>query len=92
MKHRNQHGFTVVEGAIILVIVFALGGVGYWVVKGQSDKGSSDMSQTDDVEAPAAPEITSVDDLDTVEKALNDLNPEASNTDNKELESQAADL
>lgn len=95
MKRIKQTGFTVVEALIIAVIVIALAGVGFWVFKQQSDKEkdedkttNSQTSQEEDVAAPAAAEVNTVDDLEKAEKSLDDVKLDDT-SDNTELDAQS---
>lgn len=92
-RSTKQLGFSTVEVAVIVVILLALGGVGYWIFARQSAKNnanSASLSQGESVDAPAAPDLNTASDLDTVDNALNELNLEAGNSDNAALDSQSS--
>lgn len=92
MKQLKQAGFSVIEAIVIIVIVGALLGVGIWVVKKQSDNKTkdTDTSQTseDETSVPEAPQVDSNEDLDDAEKALDDSDLDAGNSDNSDLDAQ----
>jgi hypothetical protein len=87
----KSRGFSTVEAAVIIVVLAALGSVGFWVFNRQSSEKSQtpSLSQGESVDAPAAPEVNSAGDLDTVVNTLDAMNLEASNSDNSELDTQA---
>lgn len=96
MKLRvNQSGFSAVELIIILVVVGALGFVGYTVYNRQQDnKTDSTSQQTKEESATAsdvrsAPEIRSTSDLDKASATLDQTDPGGSNnTDASQLDSE----
>jgi len=87
----KSRGFSTVEAAVIIVVLAALGGVGFWVFNRQSNDESQvpSLSQGESVDAPTAPEVNSAGDLDAVVSTLDAMNLEASNSDNSELDTQA---
>lgn len=91
MKNR---GFSTVEAVVIIVVLIALGGVGFWVFSRQSNDESKvpSLSQGESLDAPVAPEINSASDLEAVEQTLDTMNLEAGNSDNAELDTQATNF
>jgi hypothetical protein len=78
MNKLNQRGFSAVEAILILVIVGALGFIGWRVYDMQADK-SNDSSQASDNDRP----LDSVDDLDSEADELNsqDIDQELETSD-----------
>ena len=100
MKLRaNQAGFSPVELIIVLVVVAALGFVGYSVYNRQQDQSASNSGtsqQAADEPATAndvksAPTISSTGDLDKANTVLDQTDPGGSNnTDASQLDSELA--
>jgi prepilin-type N-terminal cleavage/methylation domain-containing protein len=97
MKLRtNQSGFSAVEIVIVLVIVGAIGLVGYTVYNRQQDKATDGTSQQSAEQSPtatdvqSAPEVKSTEDLDKAEAVLDATDPGSSNTDAGMLDSETS--
>jgi hypothetical protein len=95
MKRIREAGFAVVELVIVLLILAALVGGGYWVYKQRSDdkdyKNTTNTTQeADDTDTATAPQVNDTDDLQPAEKALDDTNLDASTEDGAELDSQTS--
>lgn len=93
---KSQLGFSAVELVIVLVVLGLLGFVGYTVYNQQQNKtATNDSGQVTD-ESPtakdvgSAPEITTTDDLNKAEIMLDQTDPDTSNADASQLDSQAA--
>lgn len=86
----HSRGFSTAEAATSIVLIVLLVGVGLWVFNRQS-KGDETpaLSGGESIDAPAAPEVTTASDLTAVEQSLEQLNVEAANSDNAELDVQA---
>jgi hypothetical protein len=78
MKTIRERGFALVEFIVVLVIVIALAGTGYWVYKqrGDDDKKTTNTSQQDtqdgSSDAGDVPEVNDTSDLQAAEQALDD--------------------
>ena len=96
---KKQSGFAAVELVVALVLIAAIGGVGYYVWHNHSAKapttatattaasGSSYTSPT--VTAPAAPQVTSPSDLNSAMQVLNQTSVGSSAADSSQLTTQA---
>lgn len=83
---RQKHGFSLIEGLIVLGVVVLLAGVGYvgWkAFTGQNGSSSSPAA----IESETVEVITTKADLEAAEKALDELNFE--DTEAAEAEAQA---
>jgi prepilin-type N-terminal cleavage/methylation domain-containing protein len=91
----NQSGFSVVEVLVVVVVLGLVGFISYSFYNKQADtdkttdgstsQSASQSATADDV--PAAPELTSTDDLDTA-SAMLDESDTASSNDSTELDAQ----
>lgn len=86
----NQAGFSVVETLIVVVVLAALGFVGYKVYQRQHDNTSTTASSQSAGSATAndvasAPSINSTSDLDKAAATLDQTDPGASNSDSSQL-------
>lgn len=97
----RQSGFAVVELVVVVVLLAAVAGTGYYVMHVRSQKNqpttataSSTPSgyQSPSVAAPVAPQVNSASDLNSAMQALNQTNVTASNTDSSQLSTQASGL
>lgn len=89
---RASRGFSSVEAVLIVMVILALVGVGFWVGRQSNDSDVPSLSSGESIDTPAAPEVKSVDDLEAVEQTLDKLNPEAGSADSDELDTQAENL
>ena len=97
---KKQSGFASVELVVLVVVVAAIAGVGYYVVKnrnndvGQSNATfiSSVSSPNDSVATVPTPNINSTADLSTALNALNQTNVGANSTDSSQLTTQSSGL
>lgn len=94
---KKQSGFAVVELVVVLVLVAAVVGVGYFVWHEQNKKNpvattttSSTGYQSPATSVPAAPQVTKASDLNSAMQALNQTDVTAGNTDSNQLSTQAA--
>jgi Tfp pilus assembly protein PilE len=100
--HTNQSGFSVVELAIILVVVGVLAFVGYNIYSRQNSNKTADSSTTSKTAGPepakandvtSAPNIKSTSDLDKASAALDQTDPGGSNnSDANQLDTQLANF
>ena len=87
MRTIRERGFAVVELIVILVIVIALAGTGYWVYKQRSDedKKTGNTSQQDTQGRSAGqgevPEVSDASDLKGAEETLDTVTIDDSNTE-----------
>lgn len=98
MKKLSQSGIAVVELAVVLVVLVALGGAGYYVWHSHKANNnnttatttSSSSYQSPSTSVPAAPQVNSASDLNSAMSALNQTNVTAGNTDSSQLSTQAS--
>ena len=100
MKRQSQAGFAVVELALVVVILAAVGGVGYYIW--HSHKASNVTTtatttttgnskyQSPTTSVPAAPQVNSASDLNSAMTALNQTNVSSSNADSSQLGTEAS--
>ncbi len=94
MKRNTQHGFSAVEGLLVLVIVGIVGFAGYKVFNAKNsldqsnDSVSSQQSGSNVYKVPEAPTIDSASDLTKAEATLNQVNPDDNNADSIQLNDQ----
>ena len=85
---KNQAGFSIVEGLLLLIIVAALAGVGYFVYNQQQDK-QAGVNQTSYVakedQVPEAPQVETAADLDNADKTIDQVNLDE-DSENSELD------
>jgi flagellar basal body-associated protein FliL len=91
---KQQSGFAVVELIVVLVIVVAVAGVGYYVWHGRKTNNppittASSNYQSPPVTMPTAPQINNTSDLNSAMTALNQTSVSSSNTDSSQLTTQA---
>lgn len=93
----KQSGFSILELSLIVVVVAALGLVGWAVYQNQQASDKAQLLSSDPAPTPAttatnispAPEIKSTDDLDKALQALEQNDPSTTNSsDSKLLDSQ----
>ena len=97
MKKPSQAGFAVVELVIVLVIVAAIAGVGYYVWHSHqatpnttaTTTGSSSY-QSPTTTVPPAPQVNTASDLKSAMTALNQTSVSSSNTDSSQLSTQTS--
>lgn len=89
-RSSTQHGFSILETLIVLVVVAALGFVGYKVYARQHDGNTTastsqanSSSKANDV--AKAPDIKTTGDLDKAAATLDQTDPAASNNDSSQL-------
>ncbi len=94
---KQQSGFTIVEVVLVIVIVAAIAGVGYYVWHGQkatptttAATTSAPTYQSPPTSVPPAPPVNSASDLNNAMSALNQAGVSSNNTDNNQLSSQAS--
>lgn len=86
---KRQAGFSTVEAIIIGLILLALVGVGFWVAKERRQENPG-LSTAESVDAPSAPVVNTVSDLQSLEAAIDEVNLEAVTSDNADLDAQAS--
>jgi hypothetical protein len=97
MKKLSQSGFAAVETVLLVVIVAAIAGIGYyvWHTHNNVDKLTS-TSETPDtinsVSTPKAPQINKASDLNRAIQVLNRTDVTASNTDSSQLSTETSGL
>ncbi len=81
MKAKNNPGFSLIEGLMIVIVVAIIGTLGYaaWHTM-HADKHEPTPTATSSVETPAQP-INNKSDLDAAEKTLNSTDLNDSNLD-----------
>jgi hypothetical protein len=92
MFKRNQFGFSIVEAAIAVVVVGAIGVTGYLAydrIK-DTDKSPTATQQTDEADVPTAPAVEESGDLDAALKTLDDTDIDASASDSAALDTEAS--
>ncbi len=88
MSVRSQ-GFSIVEVVMVIGFLFLVGMVGYVMFNRSGDAGGDQSPTASDVQG--APSISSVADLDSAQKMLDDIDLEASNkSDVEQLDGQLA--
>lgn len=91
---RKQSGFAAIELVLVLVIVAAIGGIGYYATHKHSQANQQSVatsaSQPAPVSTPVAPQITTASDLNTAMQALNQTQVGANNTDSSQLNTQVS--
>ncbi len=93
---KSRSGFSVVELIIILAVIGVLGFAGYRVYNSQDKKPATDTNSQAAEESPtandvkSAPEIKTSDDLSKAEEALDQTDPDSSNTDASHLDSEVS--
>lgn len=96
MKKLSQTGFSVIEFALVLVVIVALGGIGYVVWHSHKPSSQSGTTTTTSsyvppsTSTPAAPQVNSASDLNSAMQALNQTDVTAGNTDSSQLGTQAS--
>jgi Tfp pilus assembly protein PilV len=90
MNRSKQNGFSVVETLIVLVVVVALGFVGYKVYSRQHDNTATTASSQSTGSATAndvanAPDVKTTSDLDKAAATLDQTDPGTSNSDSSQL-------
>jgi prepilin-type N-terminal cleavage/methylation domain-containing protein len=90
---KNQTGFSVVEVAVVVVILAILGFAGYTVYSKQRDSKKTSSNTSQDANSAAgqvksAPDINSTSDLDKAQATLDQTNPDATDSDTAELDTQ----
>lgn len=90
---KKQQGFAILEGLLILVIVGLVAFVGYRIYSMRNSINKQDTSTASQkTSAGQVPNINSSDDLSSAEQAVNQVNPDDSNSDLSQLDNQAASL
>lgn len=97
MKKRTQIGFAAVELVIVVVLLAAIAGTGYYVLRNRSkstpttaSNTSASTSQTSSAATPTAPQINSASDLNSAMQALNQTSVTAGSTDSSQLTTQSS--
>ncbi len=90
MKTQLQRGFSAVEICIAVFVLAAVGATGYLAYSRMQDasKTPTASEQTDNASTPSVPTVSSSDDLDKAEKALDETNLDASVSDSTELDAE----
>lgn len=95
MKRLSQSGFAVIELGIVVIILAAIAGAGYYVWNSHKAQPatttatSSSSYQSPSVTTPAAPQVNSASDLNSAMAALNQTSVSSSNTDSSQLNTEA---
>jgi len=91
---RNQSGFTLVEIAIVIVVVGIIAFLGYTFYNNQIQKSASDESSQSAVaeDVDSAPEINSTEDLDAAEEVLDGTDPSGNSSDSSQLDAELAEF
>lgn len=90
-RANTQNGFSIVETFVVLVVVVALGFVGYKVYSRQHDNkttttaSSQPASSATANDVAKAPDIKTTGDLDKAAATLDQTDPAASNGDSNQL-------
>jgi hypothetical protein len=93
MKRVRQAGFSIVELLLVVVFVAAIAGVGYVIVKRNSDnKTNTATVKLKDTTVPSAPAVTKTSDLTKAEQTLDNTNVDAGAGDATKLDTQMNDL
>lgn len=99
MKKQSQSGFAVVELVVVVVILAAIAGVGYYIwnshktntpAASNTSTTSSLGYQSPTTSTPTAPQVNSASDLNSAMSALNQTSVSSSNTDSSQLSTQAS--
>lgn len=88
MNKLRERGFTVVEGLLVLLLVAAIVAAGWFVFNRMKDKEDKDATTNTSQSASDASEVNDTEDLDAVNKTLDDTNLDASSTDSSELDTE----
>jgi cytoskeletal protein RodZ len=94
---KQQSGFAIAELVLIVVILVAIGFVGWWVYQKRNDTTTPSTTTTaNDAQSPVAknvstaPTVNSTSDLDKELNTLNQNDPSATNNaDSSQLDTQA---
>jgi len=99
----NQKGFSLIEGVIVVVVLVAIAGAGYYVYhKDQKSVGNAPISSANTThtaylgyKSPStatqvAPNITSASDLSNAYQVLNQTSVSANNVDSAQLQTQSS--
>ena len=91
---RKQAGFTLVEIAIVVVVVGIIAFLGYTFYNNQVQKNASDESSQSAVaeDVDSAPEINSTEDLDSAEAVLDGTDPSSSSSDSSQLDAELSNF
>jgi hypothetical protein len=97
---KKQSGFATVELVVLAVVLVAIAGIGYYVIRnhgansGQSTASfiNAESSPNTGVTVPTAPQINNTADLSSALNALNQTNIGANSTDSSQLSTQASGL
>ncbi len=86
----KQQGFSAVEAVIIVLVIAAIGVVGYTVYnrKHNAKAEPSASQQRVNGTTPVAPAIEDTSDLDSATKTLDDTNIDATASDSRQLDSE----
>lgn len=94
---KKQAGFAAVELIVVVLLVAAIGGVGYFVWHEHNKQtpvattsNSSTAYQSPTTSVPSAPQINNASDLNKAVQALNQTDVTAGSTDSNQLSTQAA--
>ena len=100
MKRNRRTGFAVLELIVVIVLVIAILGVGYYVwhnrKSGVKTTSTSAPSTTSKYQSPttttplAPPQVNNSADLNAAMQALNQTSISSSNTDSSQLSTQAS--
>ncbi len=95
MKKQNQSGFTIVEGIVVVVVMVAFIGVGYYVwqkhkITPTTPRSVSNSYQSPSVTTLTAPQVSNAADLNTAMQVLNQTSISSSNTDSSQLSTQVS--
>jgi flagellar basal body-associated protein FliL len=100
MKKRTQSGFATVELVLLVVILIAIAGVGYYVWYGNqktstttatnTSSSTSSGYQSPSVATPTAPQVNNASDLNSAMSALNQTSVSSSNADSNQLTTEAS--
>lgn len=88
MNKLRERGFTVVEGLLVLLLVAAIVAAGWFVFNRMKDKEDKGATTNTSQSASDASEVNDTEDLDAVNKTLDDTNLDASSTDSSELDTE----
>lgn len=93
---KKQTGFALVELLVVVVLIGAIAGVGYFVWHEHNRKSpvattsTSSTYQSPSTSVPTAPQINNASDLNSAMQALNQTDITAGNTDSSQLDTEAA--